>query len=152
MNLLQGPYGYAESIPVRPETPDQEATLCLWLLSLQATPHDQVLSRYLLSLIHLRDAPDLAPAARDYPEAEYELAVFTLNPKHREKLVPEFLNLRIQFHGVTDEQAKAITRKAVRGCLEGVLSVAPDLIPGMRERWFATVRETVDLFRQPCHC
>lgn len=152
---VQGLYGSAKLLPaIKPRTPAGKAALAGWFLEIpQAHPF---WTKYLLGVCHLRDIPGAPPAKKQYPEAEYELMVLALNPESKpspddlstlKPLLPP--NVVVQFHGVTDEQAKEIARLAARACVDGVLWVEPSDLTGMREKWSRTIRETAEHYTKP---
>ena len=110
-------------------------------------------SWWVLSVVHLRDIPNVRPAHKNYPEAEYELLIVALDP---EKPMPEptpdqetpgvtyaFLtpvDVAYQFHGLTDDQAAELGRMAARTIVNGHLSPDQDY----RQAWRATLAGTVE--------
>lgn len=103
-------------------------------------PYHPLWSWWYLGLIHLRPIEGAPPAIKQYPEAEYELMCMSLNPDgepgrpkvpNLDKIeagdmkggLPGFLtpaDFAVQFHGVTDEQAREVAEHAARAIARGV--------------------------------
>lgn len=102
----------------------------------------------MISVIHLRDIEGAKPANKQYPEAEYEFLIVSLNPDHQpdpdnaaatfRHLTP--IDVAEQFHGLTDEQAKELCELAVRTIVDGVASPDQD----WRAWWKDCIRNTVE--------
>jgi hypothetical protein len=111
-----------------------DAGLSTWIVN---GPYHPLWSWWHVGVIHLRDMPSAPPAQKQYPEAEYEFAIYSLNPDGRnggtpdiDKLeagdaeggMPGFLSppdVQFHFHGVTDEQAAKICDLAVEQIVAG---------------------------------
>ena len=119
--IVGRPHGYwGERVTLKPQTPDQEATLAGWLI--HAPGQSPAWSDYLLMLVHLRDLPGVPPATRKFPEAEYQMTLFALDPEGKPRaddaetwwpLTP--FNAEVQFAGPTsDSQAMLGSRHYLR--------------------------------------
>ena len=110
---------------------------------------------HLLGLISLRDIKGVHPAMKLYPEAEYELGVYAIDPT--DKYVPdpdepgypllEPPDVITQFHGIDAEQAKEIGRLATLACTTGHLIPDSD----HRSMWKVSVADTVSHFKRGMH-
>lgn len=116
-----------------------------------------------VSVVHLRPIPGAPPAQKQYPEAEYEFAIFSLDPDpaasgHPERSYPPDIDALeagdperglpgyltpadavIQFHGCTDEQAREVCELAVRAIVNGQ---SPD--SDFRSWWERAIPNTVE--------
>lgn len=121
------------------------ANLSLWLIRRPgAHPFWQW---WVVSVVHLRDMPDAAPAARLYEKAQYEFVIYAIDPhdcpepdpEKPEQGYPHLIPLDVleQFHGVTDEQARQLTAAAVSSIVDGLLSPDEDDRPRW-QKWVAT--------------
>lgn len=133
---------------------DWEACLESWILN--GPGFHPAWAWWQISVVHLRDIPDVPPAVKHYPKAEYEFSITALNP---EKGMPDidlleagkdwgepntskFLlpqDVAKQFHGVGDEQAAKICTAAIRAIVSGFLSPDQD----HRSAWNHSIEETV---------
>lgn len=147
--------GQAWHIENDSDVPDHRATLASWLVKRPgAHPFWQW---WLLSVISLRDIEGVPPAHKRYPEAEYEFMIATVDPESHpdpkpEDALPGFGLLRpidviVQFHGVTDDQARRIAGLAIDAIVHGMLSPDQDY----RRSWESAIRNTVDHFVQGVH-
>lgn len=118
-------------------------------------------SWWYIAVIHLRDIPNAPPANKQYPEAEYEFMILSLDPRPEarnggkvdvdkieqgdiEGGLPGFLSppdVVFQFHGVTDEQAIKVGEAAIRAIVNGH-SCDSDF----REWWKVSLSKTVEHF------
>jgi hypothetical protein len=134
-----------------------------WLVN---GPYHPLWSWWYVSCISLRDVPGVPPANKRYPEAEYELIVFSLNPDPkppRPKVpdldalaagdatrgLPGFLHppdVVFQFHGVSEQQAEQILELAVDRIVAGQ-SCDSDF----RSWWTAALESTVEHYRNGRH-
>lgn len=99
--------------------------------------------------VALRDVEGWAPAKRAYPEAEYEIMVYALNPERaapdpRTWPLPggmsflEPVDVVVQFHGVTDTQAGEVVDLCARACATGVLTPDSDYANAWKDSVVAT--------------
>ncbi len=99
--------------------------------------------------------PEAPPAFKQYPEAEYELMIVSLNPDSDppDPDLPESLDfltpIDLQFHfdGVSDEQALEITEMAIHAIVEGKMSPDQDF----RNVWKETLTNTLAHYKQGLH-
>lgn len=84
--LIAGPRGTALQMDLPPM--EGKTTLAQWFMTLPG--QHPFWSKYVLSVIHLRDEESTAPAKKDYPEATYEICLIALDPER--KPVPENRN------------------------------------------------------------
>lgn len=140
------------------------AGIAEWLVN---GPFNPFWKWWYISTVHLRDVEGIPTANKHYPEAEYELAIYSLDPEPKAGRPEEpdidlieagdslhgragFLSppdLVKQFHGVTDHQAKEITRLVVETIITGKASPDSDF----RSWWEHTLDETVRHLRQGLH-
>lgn len=129
-------------------TPDEVATLAMWLV--EAPWAHLAWDKWLVSIIHLRDIPNVKEAKKKYPEAEYELMVAALDPQHPIDLDnPRWIFLQPvdlveQFHGVDDAVAVHIIELLVDRVVAGVLSPDSDY----RRAWQELLRSTVEHYTE----
>jgi hypothetical protein len=136
--------GRAWRVILEPRTLDQTATLACWLVHCPGA--HPFWDHWLIACIHLREIEGVAPPAKDYPEAEFELMVAALDPKS--DLDPDRCNWQVltpldvheQFHGVSDEIAQHIAEMFVNVVVSGKLSPDRDY----RSVWRTMLRNTVD--------
>jgi hypothetical protein len=128
--ILMGSAGKAERILAEPVRRDQEATLEGWLLTIPG--QHPLWDKYMIALIHLHPIEGCRPPHKIYPEAEHEIMVIALDPKHKPRhddtktLMPLLpLNYRIQFHGLSDEQAIKVLKEIAHGFINGENFVEP---------------------------
>lgn len=117
------------------------ARLDMWLVHVPGGhPH---WDRWAASIVHLRPESGTPEAYKRYPQAEYEVSVFALDP--RSSPLPDgddwtFLmpaDLVFQFHGVSDADARAILSRYVEVIVkEGIGSPDSDYRVGWEE-WLA---------------
>lgn len=106
---------------------------------------------WLVSVISLADLPGLAPAHKEYPLAEYELAIWSLDPDKGEPPVNgdgPFHPLHPQdvcfhFHGLTVGEAKGLVRVAVEAIVAGRISPDSDF----RKMWQEILVRLVNDYR-----
>ncbi len=153
---LTGTSGQAWHIPNDNVDPSQRAGLASWIVHIPGA--HPFWSNWMVAVVHLRDVPGATPAKRNYPEAEYEFLILTINPEeHPTPTVEEALSKGLhflhpvdvceQFHGVTDQDAVRICESAVRASLNGRISPDQDFRP----IWRAAIQETVKHFREGKH-
>jgi hypothetical protein len=123
-------------------------------------PYHLLWSWWIVGCISLRPIPGVPDANKDYPEAEYEIGCWSLNPDPdppRPKIPnitalrggrlaerPEYLtpqDWRVHFHGVTDEQAAKICEYTVDAIVAGH-SCDSDY----RTWWRGAITKTVEHF------
>lgn len=148
--FYNGPLGTALEITAeqrKPVRPDQEATVACWFLEVPGA--HPLWSRYILTVIHLRDIPDVPPAFKRFPEATHELVVCGLNPEKNPRsddpatwqhLTP--FNVSTQFTICGDAAAAYLGELCARACIDGHLIIEPSGIAGARESWDAVVTAT----------
>lgn len=148
----QGPLGEAWTLPLEPKmSPAHYAAI---YSSLIRAPQAHMLWQWhLLSVISLRDIVGARPAHKQYPEAEYEIGVFAIDPasipdpEHPPYSLLHPEDIVVQFHGINDDQAKRIGELATRACVVGRLIPDSDY----RSTWKAAIAETVEHLRQGKH-
>lgn len=144
-----GPAASAWLVEREPKTLDHTATLAVWIID-HRNAHP-VWNQWMLGLVHLRDIDGVKPAAKAYPEAEFEVVVHALDPQHQvtdpnaaERLYlltpPDVVK---QFHGVSDEVATFIVERLVEQVVAGHLSPDQD----HRTMWNRMIDSTVAHFR-----
>ena len=143
---ITGPIGSATETAV-PEA-DQQTCLAAWFLDLP--PAHPFWPRYMLSVVHLRDVAGTKPPVLQYPEATHELLIGALDPEHHPVahdlstchwMTP--LNIVVQFHGISDGQAKSLAQWVASEVVFGRLWVEPSDRQGERERWDRAITERV---------
>lgn len=147
--IATGIAGKAYEINLQPETAAQEAMLKQWLLNLPK--QSPAWSDYSLGLCHLRDIPGARPAKKRYPDAEYELLFFALNPDYNpdptniNSLAPLTpINYSTQFHDLTDGEAVVVATKMMQGLVDGQYFAEPQGIVGAREWWERSIEDFVE--------
>lgn len=122
--------------------------LAQWLL---LCPHAHPMwSYYVMTLVHLREAPGINTPNLQYPEAEHELIVWALHPDATpdpddhttllQRMDP--LDQVHQFHGVGDDNAIEMVARLAGHIAGGVLSPDQD----HRSKWRALIRQSVEHF------
>lgn len=138
----------AWKLNLQPARRDQEATLEAWLVHGGFHP---CWTYWMVYVIHLREIPGVPPAAKRYPEAQYEFAIWSLesppgcdvrpDPDDQETwrpLVPP--DVVYQFHGADDDQARRLAELAVSAIVEGRASPDSD----WRSWWLGTLPRTLE--------
>lgn len=111
--------------------------------------------RWVISVQHLREMEGQRPALKQFPEAEYELLIVTLDPEHeadpdhpeRGYRFMEPVDLVFQFHGLTDRDAARLCRLAVETIAAGRMSPDQDF----RSAWETLLQGTVECMRNGNH-
>lgn len=141
--------------------PGHEAGIGTWVVN---GPFHPFWKWWMLGVVHLRPIEGMDEPAKQYPEAEYELLIVSLNPNRGDPDVDamergedwgdesegKFLtppDLVFHFHGVTDEQARDIGEAAALSIVNGVLSPDSDF----RNLWITALRTTVAHFAGGMH-
>lgn len=127
------------------------ATLCGWLVNRPgAHPHWQW---WLVGLITLRDIPGIQPARKNYPEAEYELYIYSIDPSTCSSPEPDSpegyppllpLDVLHQFHGLSEKTAKHLTEIMVQNIVAGRISPDQDY----RKVWSLILPQTIQDLRE----
>lgn len=147
-----GQIGRAYRLPDEVAKQKETCLACYFLDLPQVHP---IWPRYQLAVVHLRDVPGLRPAVRWYPEAEYELAIYALNPGCSprpddvgtwQQLQPA--NMVFQFHGTGGAGAAQLADEIAPLIVEGRLWVETSDVRGERERWEAYLKRHVELIRE----
>jgi hypothetical protein len=125
---IHGPVGRAWLLEkLVKTTPSHDACLASWLVN---RPGVHPWSWWLVSLIHLRELPNVKAPFKRYPEAEYEFLICTIDPQLCAKPDPDSskgypllapMDIVEQFHGVSDSDANRICEASVRTILSGGL-------------------------------
>jgi len=133
--------------------PNWPASLDLYLVHCPAA--HPLWSWYVVSGCSLADLPGVPPARKHYPEAEWEVSIFALNPEHDGDLMVwlrgpasatlawrhlEPVNVVEQFHGVDRDGANRILGFMARAIVNGTISPDSDA----REAWKGTIANTVE--------
>jgi hypothetical protein len=108
-----------------------------------------------MGFISLREIPGVEPASKHYPQAEYEMTIYSVNPEEMPNPDPDRppfphllpLDVVEQFHGVTEAQVERLAVWCVRAVVDGVLSPDQDF----RSEWRRTIQVTVQHLREGCH-
>jgi len=118
---------------------NHEFTLSSWFM-LHPSAHP-MWHWYWVNLVHLRGSCKGEDPHLDYPEAEYEILIFALDPSAGDPPIDTSLsdetgikpakiltpaNLKKQFHRLNDEQAIELTRKLVAAFITGYLNPDTD--------------------------
>lgn len=138
-----------------------EFTLASWFANVPSA--HPLWSWYFVNVVHLRGEVEGQGGPRlDYPEAEYELLIFALDPGEglppvdaqltdkgigpAKILTPQ--NMCLQFDGVSDEQAGGLAKLLVGAYLDGALTPDTDGNRFTRD----SIAKTVLHFRGECLC
>jgi hypothetical protein len=153
---LKGACGRVWKLPLWVRSPEQEATLAVWLVHAPGShpwwPWKEV------CLIHLRDLPEVKPAHKKYPEAEYELLILSIDPIECPNpdpdlskdgyplLDPPDVVEQFDVKG-SDHDAKRIGDAAMTAIVNGFISPDQD----WRSVWSAMIKDTADHFKAGAH-
>lgn len=132
--------------------PDHSACLAQWLLN---GPFHPMWSWWAISVIHLRPIEGVRPAVLQYPEAEHELMIVSINPSCyppdpdgvESLALLQPLDLQYQFHGVGDDNAREICGLVIDAILDGRGSPDSDF----RGFWKNSLDTTVEHYRDGTH-
>jgi hypothetical protein len=134
--VITGAAGKATMVPVPavPDEPAWAATLAHWVCTLPG--QSAAWDNYVCTVVHLRDISGVHPATKLFPDAEYELRVYALDPRGRGSkpldvsdyttfiaLLPH--NLVLQFAVPMDEDARRLCDTAVEAMVAGTLPAEP---------------------------
>lgn len=103
---------------------------------------------WLVSVVHLQPAPGLRPAHKQYPLAEYEFSIITMDPRACPPDDDRFtiltpLDVVFQFDGVTPQDATRMAQAGVIAILNNRLSPDSD----HRPLWIRALRSMVSGFK-----
>lgn len=152
---------------VKPRTPQLAAqlrcTVASWIVQ---GPWHPFWDHWTLYVVSLQDEPGLGPAHRHYEEAEYEFAIWSLQPPDNSRVGirgdPSVEDLEAtgqglpmltpadvitQFHGVTRDKAADIARATVQMIIQGGASPDQD----WRAWWKVCIENTVRHARGEAH-
>lgn len=114
-------------------------------------------SWHVLMGVALREVPGVSPPVLQYPDAEYEVMVWALDPGHpapdpRHWPLPGLQLLQpadavVQFDGTGDDGAAELLKLCAEACAVGILIPDSD----HRESWSRTVAATADHYRPGGH-
>jgi hypothetical protein len=140
--------------------PAHEASIAAWLVN---GPFHPLWSWWMVAVISLRDIPGVPPAHRQYPEAEYEFLVMSIDPDvgvpdleaiergddwavvkdgERHKFLSP-ADAVVHFHGVDDVGALAVGEECISAIVRGAASPDSD----WRSWWQAAIPSTVEHVR-----
>jgi hypothetical protein len=125
-------------------SPNWAATVASWLLYVPGA--HPMWHSYALAVVHLREVPGAPPPHKTYPDAEYELMIYALNPKVQhdpDDFKPAFLqpaNLVEQFHGLTDSKAAKLAEQLAAAFVNGDASPDTDFRTHTRQ----VLRDTIE--------
>ena len=140
------------------------AAISEWIVN---GPFHPFWSWWYVACVHLRPIEGAPKPHLRYPEAGYEFCIRSLNPEPDDgrpetpdidlleagdpvRGLPGFLipaDVVVQFHGVTDEQARDITELAVRHIVDGRASPDSDFA----RWWESSIQKTVEHVRAGLH-
>lgn len=149
----------------------EDSTIDNWLVN---GPFHPLWSWWMVAVVHLRPIPGAPPPNLQYPEAEYEFMILSMDPggEHREgeakerptepdvdgfeatgdgvRYLPGFLqppDAVVQFHGVDDDEAREVCQLAVNAIVSGQASPDSD----WRSWWEKAIPNTVKHIRGEPH-
>lgn len=126
---ITGAAGKAWKVKVQP--PQDKTTLSAYLVSVYGA--HPFWNWWLVSVIHLRDVPEIPPAHKNYPEATHEFLILTIDPSgcppdpdkpDYKYLTP--VDVQVQFHGLDDERVQKFCEDAVTAIADGQISPDQD--------------------------
>jgi hypothetical protein len=152
----KGQGGAAWTLPMIRVTPAHLAGIYSALL--YAPMAHKFWAYHLLSVCHLRPIVGVSPAKKHYPEAEYELGVYAINPEvHTPDNPPDPdkpgydilhpYDVVYQFHGVTNDQARSIGEACAKACAYGWM--VPD--SDFRSSWKVVLDQTLEHIKTGGH-
>ncbi len=154
---IKGQFAEAWQCKLEPKNEDQTATLVAYIIKMpDAHPF---WDHWFIAMIHLRDIPGARPATKKYPEAEYELIIYALDPrKNPVEIDPDNLpdpmpmlhpvDVVVQFDcSGMDEAARKIVVLAIQCMTRGHASPDQDY----RSFWERTIQETARHYREGKH-
>lgn len=149
---LEGSAGKCWTMNLDTLPPLLKPTLGAWILELPK--QSPAWSYYFLSVISLADFPDIKPAVKKYPEAQYEILFFALNPNyepdplnHASIVALRPFNYVNQFNGCSDADAAEVGSRLVQQLVEGQQLAEPQGILGAQERWAKHIQLFIDVVR-----
>ena len=119
-------------------------------------PYHPFWNWWMVAVVHLREVEGTPPPKKQYPDAEYEFMILSIDPEHNQpdpdKPFPQEIRYLdppdcvVQFHGVTDEQAASICRDAVR-----VIAAGQSCDSDFRGWWTGAIKKTVEHYQEGRH-
>ena len=145
---LTGAHGGAWNVSHVPRMSEAEQCCkAAWVVDLPG--QHPVWRCYLLAVIALEDIPGVPPAHRCYDGAEWELALYALDPDSGPNpedywswrpLLPA--NVVVQFDGCDEDRAVEVCSLTAQALVGGVLPAEPDDYVGSRQLWSDRVKAT----------
>lgn len=149
---ITGKVALAWESRAKPRRPDHNASLSAWLIK---GPFHPAWEWWMLGAAHLRDIPGVPPAEKQYPEAEHEIMIVSLDPacyppdpdvvEGLKFLTP--IDLIYQFDGLEDRQVIEILSLCARAIADGLISPDQDF----RSQWQKMLWATVEHYRAGLH-
>lgn len=129
---------------------EREIHIDSWLLE---GPFHPVWNYWVLSAISLVEADGFPPSNKQYPEAEYEIMIVTLDPEHepdpesKENHLLTPPDLVYQLDGISRDEVREILGLMVEAILQGKAS--PDV--DYRQWWVSSLDATVQHYKEGKH-
>jgi hypothetical protein len=133
--------------------PEQAATLNGYVIN---GPYHPFWKWWMVAVIHLREIDGVPSANKQYPEAEYEFMILSIDPERNQpdpdKPFPQDVGYLqppdcvVQFHGVTDEQAAEICQMSARA-----ISMGQSCDSDFRSWWESAIKNSVKHVRGEPH-
>lgn len=150
---IEGQYGKAWKLKSDgPDAPPDWGATCAGFLVQRPGAHP-FWDKWIVSGIHLRDMPGVAPANKKSPEMEHEFVIVTIDPECNpdpDSPVMKFLtpiDLTYQCAGLTDAQCAAIALLMVEHIVHGGASPDSD----WRRWWKNSLDRTVKHYIEGVH-
>lgn len=148
---LEGKFGRAWDLS---DTPHAKATTVgAFLIETAPRTFHPFWFQWMISVVHLRDVEGFLPAHKEYPDAEYEFMIVSVNPEHPttaeeiigggalQYLLP--VDVVVQFHGVSDDEAADLAKMAASAIVHHGFSPDQDF----RSDWKETLWNSIEHVR-----
>lgn len=161
---MEGPLAKAWRFQGESGKPDHRGHISQWVVTgikHETTPDDWAgpfhiaWNWWMVGCVHLRPIEGVKEPHKQYPEAEYEFLILSIDPEMGEPdpdtpgslhfLTPA--DVVKQFHGIDDVQAAEVVEAAVKAICQGMLSPDQDF----RAAWGRAIDATVDHYARGIH-
>jgi hypothetical protein len=135
------------------ESPLHAAIMAMFLIEITDRSAGYFWRYHAVGVISLRELAGVPSAPKVYPEAEYQLVAFSIDP---DRLSPTTENLtlwtalkpsnvELQFHGVSEAGAAEIARLVAFACCDGSVPIEPNRTADADKIWRGAVKSALEI-------